>query len=60
MGTINQENQLARIADALEGINSSLAEISESLEDLDETLNGCICTYGNNKFICITGNVSTN
>ena len=60
------EEQLTRIADALEGINSNLeginsalADISVSLDSLDQTLTGCICTYGNSNFLCITGNVST-
>ena len=67
MGAVNQEEQLARIADALEGINSnldcissSLSEISISLDSLDKTLYGCTSTYGNNHFLCVTGNIATN
>lgn len=60
MGTVNQEEQLARIAEALESINNNLSEIAISLDSLDKTLDSCICTYGNNHFLCITGNVSTN
>ena len=60
MGTVNQEEQLARIADALEEISSSLSEISISLDSLDKTLDRCVCTNGKNSFLCITGNVSTN
>lgn len=56
MEAVNHEEQLARIADALESISSSLSEISISL---DKTLDGCICTNGRNNFLCITGNVST-
>lgn len=65
MGTVNQEEQLARIADALESIstsldsiNSSLSDASVSLDSLDRTLEGCTCTNGRNSFLCITGNVS--
>ena len=60
MGEVNQEEQLARIADALESISSSLSDISISLDSLDKTLSGCVCTNGRNNFMCITGNVSTN
>lgn len=66
MGIVNQEEQLARIADALEGINTSLdsinchlAEACDRLQGIEETLDSCICSYGNNHFLCITGNVST-
>lgn len=59
MEAVNHEEQLARIADALESISSSLSEISISLDSLDKTLDGCICTNGKNNFLCITGNVST-
>ena len=60
MGAVNQEEQLARIADALESISSSLSDISISLDSLDKTLSGCTCTNGRNDFLCITGNVTTN
>ncbi|WP_300840530.1 hypothetical protein [uncultured Acetatifactor sp.] len=66
MEAVNHEEQLARIADALEGINSNLdsissflSEISVSLYSLDKTLDGCTCTNGRSHFLCITGNVST-
>ena len=66
MGTVNQEEQLTRIADALEsiscsleGINSSLVDVAVSLDSLDNAMTSCISTYGNNHFLCITGNVST-
>lgn len=51
--------RLERIAEALEGINSSLAEIAASLNSLDENINGCISANGKNQFLCITGNIST-
>ncbi len=67
MGTVNQEEQLNRIAVALERINdnldsisSSLADVSVSLDSLDKTLDGCVSSNGNSHFLCITGNVSTN
>lgn len=50
--------RLDRIAEALEGINSNLAEIAESLNGLDENINGCISANGKNQFLCITGNIS--
>lgn len=67
MKTVSNEEQLKRIANALEGINTSLdsisgslADVSVSLDSLDKTLDGCVSSYGNNHFLCITGNVSTN
>ncbi len=57
---MNDEETLTRITDALESISNSLSEISVSLDSLEKTLTGCICTYGNNNFLCITGNVSAN
>lgn len=51
--------RLDRIAEALEGINSNLAEIAESLNGLDENINSCISVNGKNKFLCITANVNT-
>lgn len=53
------EDQLTRIADALELINGNLSDIAEALEGIDLNLNGCISRSGNNSFLCITGNVST-
>ena len=67
MEAVNKEEQHDRIANALERINdnldsisSSLADVSVSLDSLDKNLDGCICTNGNSKFLCITGNISTN
>ena len=51
--------RLDRIADALEGINSSLSEISVSLDSIDRNLGSCISANGNNCFLCIAGNVYT-
>lgn len=66
MGTVNQEELLKRIADALENIsesldsiNGSLSDVSLSLDSLDKTLSGCICTNGESDFLCITGDIST-
>lgn len=59
MGKVNQEELLERIADALEGINSSLSEISLSLGSLDENFESCITRIGSNNLLCITGNVSS-
>lgn len=53
------EELLIRLVEAMESINSSLSDISISLDSLDKTLSGCVCTNGRNKFMCITGNVST-
>ncbi len=59
MGTVKQEEELTRIADALESINSSLADVAEKLEDIDSHLGRCIAYSGDNAFLCITGNVAT-
>lgn len=60
MGEVNQEEQLARIADALESISSSLLKISVSLYSLDKTLSGCTYTGQTGSFLRVTGSVSTN
>lgn len=54
------EELLTRLVDALESINDNLSEIAISLDTLDKTVDGCIAVNGNNSFLCITGNVSTN
>ena len=56
------EELITRIADALEGINSSLSEIAVSLDSLEKNIDGCIsCSRdGRSKYICITGDVYTN
>lgn len=70
MGTVKQEELLTRIAEALESIdktlsdelpaiNGNLSDVAEMLEGIDRNLNNCISRYGNNSFLCITGNVST-
>lgn len=53
------EVSLERIADELEGINSSLSEIAVSLDSLEKNIVGCVSVNGNNRFLCITGNIST-
>lgn len=50
--------RLERIAEALEGINSNLSDISLSLDSLEKNIDSCIATNGRNKFLCITGNIS--
>ena len=52
-------SRLDRIADALEGIKSSLPEISVSLDSLEKDLNGCLSRSGKGQFLRITGNIST-
>ena len=60
------EELLTRLVKALEGVNEnldvinhSLSEMSVSLDSLEKNLNGCISRVGDNRFLCITGNVST-
>ncbi len=67
MGTVNQEAQLARIADALEsidknldGICSALTDMSTSLESLDNSFSSCVAPNGRSKFFHIAGSVYTN
>lgn len=62
METEMREDLLERIASALEGINTELADISshlESLDDIGASLDSCIATNGKNRFLCITGNISS-
>ncbi len=56
------EVSLERIADALEGINSSLSEIAVSLDSINENIDGCISVSQNGKsrYLCISGDVYTN
>lgn len=54
------EELLIKLVDALEDINKNLSDIAISLESIDRNVNNCMCVYGNNQFLCITGNVSTN
>lgn len=54
------EELFARLVDALESINNNLSEIAVSLDSLDKTLEGCVAVNGNNRFLCITGNIMTN
>lgn len=53
------EELLTRLVDALEGINSNLSDIAVSLDSMEKNLDGCVSVNGNNRFLCITGNVST-
>ncbi len=60
------EELLTRLVVALESINenlniinSSLIDVSVSLNSMEKNLDGCIAQNGNNHFLCITGNVST-
>lgn len=53
------EQLLERIADALENINSNLENIKDSLERTEVNLDAVTCRIGNNSFICVAGNVST-
>lgn len=54
MGTINQEEQLKRIADTLDEISNSLSSLSLSVSVLEE-LADCINTYGQ---LCVTGTIT--
>ena len=53
------EELFERIADALEAINSNLEGIKDNLERVGGNINDVTCRIGNNSFICVTGNVST-
>lgn len=50
---------LESINENLDVINSSLTDMSVSLNNMDKNLDGCISVNGNSHFLCITGNVST-
>lgn len=60
MGTVNQEKQLERIADALEEISTELSEMNLRIDSIDRELNKCISRTNSGNFLCITGNISTN
>lgn len=53
------EELLTRLVEAVEGINNNLSEISVALESLEKNLDGCTAVNGDNRFLCVTGNVST-
>lgn len=59
MGTVNQEEQLKRIADALEGMYNRLDDISTSLEDIVDKLESCTAVTSHGSFLCVTGNISS-
>lgn len=52
------EELLTRLVEALEAINVNLAEISVALDNIDQNIDDCIAQNGNNKFLCITGNIA--
>lgn len=56
------EELLTRIAEALEGINSNLSEMSISLDSMDKNIDGCISSdrSGKSRYLCISGDVYTN
>lgn len=56
--TVMHCKRLDRIARALEGINSSLSEIAESLGSLEKNIDGCISVSQRGYRLCITGDVS--
>lgn len=60
MGTVNQEKQLERIADALEAIATTLIDIEANLDRLSDKIDSCMSRTDRGNFICITGNISTN
>lgn len=60
------EELLARLVKALESINenldvinSSLSDVSVSLDSMEKNLNGCISHDRSGSFLCVTGNIST-
>lgn len=60
------EELMTRMVDALESINenldvinSSLLDVSVSLNSMEKNLEGCISVNGESQFLCITGNVTT-
>ena len=54
------EELLTKLVDTLEDINTNLSDIAASLKGIDRNINDCMCVYGNNQFLRITGNVITN
>lgn len=59
MESINQAEQLKRIADALEGMYNRLEEISGSLNVIVENMKACTSVTGHGNFLCVTGNISS-
>lgn len=59
MESINQAEQLKRIADALDGMYSRMEEISTSLETIVDNLESCTAVTSHGSFLCVTGNISS-
>lgn len=59
MGTVNKEEQLERIADALEAIATTLIDIEADLDRLSDNIDSCMSRTNRGNFLCITGNIST-
>lgn len=59
MGTVNKEEQLERITDALEAIAKTLIDIEADLDRLYGNIDSCMSRTDRGNFLCITGNVST-
>ena len=53
------EEQLTALTDSIKSVNGSLERIASSLERLDKNLGGCMAVSGDNRFFCVTGNVTT-
>lgn len=60
------EELLTRLVAVLESINenlgvinSSLSDVSVSLDKIDKNLDNCISVSGKGQSLCITGNVTT-
>lgn len=53
------EEQIERLITALEEINSNLADISASFENLDQNVQNCIARNGSSSFLCVTGNFTS-
>lgn len=56
--SVKSDNALERIATALEGIESSLSDMQQPLEALEE-LSECVAKTQRGSLFCITGNVNT-
>lgn len=52
------EELITRIADALEGINSSLSEVAASLDKLEGCINSCISVGQAGHRLAVTGDIS--
>lgn len=59
MGTVNQEEQLSRIADALECIAANTDSMEKSLELVSDILSDCQVKNQYNSAIAITGSIDT-